>query len=223
MASQPNNTERTAKRADAQSIRVGAFLAVGRHERNQHRGVSQRLRVVRSYAAYYVSTVLETQRLRLRQMVPSDIEALAQIFSDPEAMKHYPAAFTRNEVMVWIERQLRNYAEPGYGLWARELKETGDVIGDCGLTWQRVGYSPERQLENRMACPADLWNRGLATEAASACRDYARDVLGQKHLIAIITAANLPSQAVARKLGMAMEREDLLDSRRRLIFGIDLR
>ncbi len=156
-------------------------------------------------------------------MVPSDIEALAQIFSDPEAMKHYPAAFTRNEVLVWIERQLRNYAEHGYGLWALELKETGDVVGDCGLTWQRVGYSPERQLETGWHVRRDLWNQGLATEAASACRDYARDVLGQKHLISIITASNLPSQAVASKLGMAMEREDHLDGRRRLIFGMDLR
>jgi RimJ/RimL family protein N-acetyltransferase len=52
-----------------------------------------------------------------------------------------------------------------------------------------------------------LQGRGLATEAATACRDHARDVLGLERLIAIIDPRNRPSQRVAEKLGLRVERE----------------
>jgi RimJ/RimL family protein N-acetyltransferase len=102
------------------------------------------------------------------------------------------------------------------------LKDTGEVIGDRGLTMQRVGYSPDRQLEAGWHVRRDLWNRGFATEAGLACRDYARDVLQRDHLIAIVGRDNVQSQTVARKLGMTQEREDTLDDQTRLIFGTEL-
>jgi RimJ/RimL family protein N-acetyltransferase len=173
-------------------------------------------------AALTMDAVLKTHRLRLRQMVPADLDALCRVFGDAEAMKHYRAAFTPDDVAAWIQWQLRNYAQYQYGLWALTLATTGEVIGDCGLTWQRVGYSAERQLEAGWHVRRDLWDLGLATEAAIACRDYARDVLGQQHLIAIIGPDNVQSQAVARKLGMTQEREDVLDGEARLIFGMTL-
>jgi RimJ/RimL family protein N-acetyltransferase len=166
--------------------------------------------------------VLETERLWLRQMRPSDAGDLEQVLGDAEAMRHYPAPFTAAQVRAWIDWQLHNYAQHGYGLWALVLKTDQQVIGDCGLTWQRVGYSAQRQLEAGWHVRRDLWNRGLATEAALACRDNARDVVGALHLVSIIAEANLPSQAVACKLGMDLERRDLLDGHERLIFGMDL-
>jgi len=166
--------------------------------------------------------VLETTRLTLREMTPDDRDALAAILGDPAAMRHYPAPFTRQQVDDWIQWNLHNYADYGHGLWAVVLKETGQCIGDCGLTWQRVGSSDQRQLEVGWHILRALWNRGFATEAGLACRDYARDVLHQPHLISIIGPDNLASQAVARKLGMRLEREERLDEKRRLIFGMAL-
>jgi RimJ/RimL family protein N-acetyltransferase len=169
-----------------------------------------------------MTTVLETERLTLRQMNPGDVDALAAVLGDPEAMCYYPAPFTREKVEGWIQWSLKNYADFGYGLWAVVLKASRECIGDCGLTWQRVGYAAERQLEVGWHIRRDLWNRGLATEAGLACRDYARDVIRQSHLISIIGPDNLASQAVAGKLGMEIEREDVLDGKQRLIFGMTL-
>jgi RimJ/RimL family protein N-acetyltransferase len=166
--------------------------------------------------------VLETARLRLRQMTLDDVEPLLQVLGDPVAMAHYPAPFTRQRVEEWVSWNLRNYAEHGYGLWAVELKESNACIGDCGLTWQRVDADGGRGLEVGWHIRRDLWNRGYATEAGLACLDYARDVLRQPHLISIIGRDNLASQAVARKLGMRIEREDRADGRLRLIFGMAL-
>src|SRR5436853_3318676 len=134
-------------------------------------------------------------------------------------MAFYPARFSRTEVKAWVDWNVRNYRQYGYGLWALVLRETGAVIGDCGLTWQRVGYAPDRELEMGWHVRRDLWNRGLATEAALRVREYARDTLGRGRLIAIIEPANRSSQAVARKLGMTVEREDVLDSKPRLIYA----
>jgi RimJ/RimL family protein N-acetyltransferase len=60
--------------------------------------------------------VLETPRLVLRRMTPDDLEPLLEVFGDPEAMRHYPAPFTRTQMKEWIDWNLRNYAEHGYGL-----------------------------------------------------------------------------------------------------------
>jgi RimJ/RimL family protein N-acetyltransferase len=169
-----------------------------------------------------VNFVLETHRLWLREMVRDDLEPLLAVLGDAETMRYYPAPFGPGEVTNWIEWNLENYTQHGYGLWALVSKETGEVIGDAGLTWQRVGYSPDRELEAGWHVRRDLWNRGLATEAAVSVRDFARDVLRQPRLISIIDRHNLASQAVAHKIGMALEREDALDGAERLIFARSL-
>jgi RimJ/RimL family protein N-acetyltransferase len=167
-----------------------------------------------------VEFALETSRLWLREMAHDDVVPLLAVLGDAETMRHYPAAFTRDQVSKWIEWNLENYRQHGYGLWALISKETGELIGDCGLTWQRVGYSPERDLEAGWHVRRDLWNRGLATEAGLAVRGYAKEVLHQPRLISIIDPHNLASQAVACKLGMMLEREDVLDGRTRLIYAL---
>jgi len=169
-----------------------------------------------------MSPILETRRLWLRQMQLDDLDPLLAVFGDAETMRHYPAPFSRAQVSDWINWNLRNYQHYGYGLWAIVLKKTSEVIGDCGLTWQRVGYATEPELEAGWHIRRDLWNRGLASEAAARVRDYTYLVLGRDRLIAIIERQNLASHAVATKLGMALERVDVLDDKERLIFAMSL-
>ena len=167
------------------------------------------------------SVVVETPRLRLRRMTPEDLDSLIKVFGDPETMRFYPAPFSREQVESWIEWNLRNYEVHGYGLWAVILKWSGEVVGDCGLTWQRVGYSEDRELEIGWHTRRDLWNQGIATEAALTVRDYAFEVLARTRLIAIIDPENQASQAVARKLGMTLERTNTLHGNERVIFAIE--
>ncbi|MDO4483832.1 MAG: GNAT family N-acetyltransferase [Clostridia bacterium] len=83
-------------------------------------------------------TILETPRLLLREFLPEDHAALCEIFCDAETMAHYPHPFSEEEVQMWIDRNLDRYETYGSGLWAVVRRDTGEVIGDCGLTMQMI-------------------------------------------------------------------------------------
>ena len=166
--------------------------------------------------------ILDTARLRLRRMTVEDLDDFAAMLGDAAAMRFYPAPFTRMQAQEWIEWNVSNYETHDYGQWALLLKASDEVIGDCGLTWQRVSYAESRELGIAWQVRRDLWNRGIATEAALAVREYARRTLQHSRLIATIEPGNLSSQAVARKIGMEFERVDVLDGEARRIYSIDL-
>lgn len=83
--------------------------------------------------------ILETERLRLRELVPEDYGALCLMLRDAETMYAWEHAFSEAEAREWLQRQFDRYAEYGFGLWAVILKETGELIGQCGLTMQDGG------------------------------------------------------------------------------------
>ena len=143
---------------------------------------------------------LETERLVLRPFDLEDIDELAPILGDPETMQYYPAPFTLEKSRQWIEWNLSNYREHGHGLWALEAKETGELLGDCGLIPQTV--DGRREVEVGWHVKRSHWRRGLATEAGAACRDYAFGDLGLARLISLIRPENVASRRVAEKLGM---------------------
>jgi RimJ/RimL family protein N-acetyltransferase len=146
-----------------------------------------------------------TSRLAFREMTPDDLDDMAALLGDPQVMRYYPHPKTRQEALAWIAWNQRLYREHGFGLWLLTLRATGEFVGDCGLTPQQVDGVTE--LEVGYHVRAALQGRGLATEAAAACCDYARDVLGVDRLIAIIALGNRPSQRVAEKLGLSLERQ----------------
>ena len=147
-------------------------------------------------------TILETERLLLRQLTAEDRPALCAILQDEEVMYAYAHAFSHREVDEWLQNQLTRYRRDGFGLWAAVRKSDGAVIGQCGLTWQQWG---ERQvLEVGYLFRRSAWHRGYATEAARACRDYAFSVLGAEEVFSIIRDNNLPSRRVAERNGMTV-------------------
>jgi RimJ/RimL family protein N-acetyltransferase len=149
-------------------------------------------------------TMLTTARLALREMTPADLDDMAALLGDPEVMRHYPKPRSRDEALDWIEWNQGLYRRYGYGLWLMTLRSTGEFLGDCGLTPQPVGGRPEIEVGYHVR--ADRQGNGYATEAATAARDYARDVLGLTRLVAIIAPGNEPSQRVARKIGLELTR-----------------
>ena len=98
--------------------------------------------------------VLETQRLLLREMSREDYDALFRVLGDPEIMCHYPYSFDEQRVRDWIERNMNRYRQDGFGLWAVCLKDTGEMIGDCGLTLQKINGEvlPEIGFHIRRDC-----------------------------------------------------------------------
>lgn len=149
--------------------------------------------------------ILETSRLTLREFSTDDADALALVLSDSETMRYYPAPLDRTGVEEWIARNIRRYAKYGHGLWAMVLKSTGELIGDCGLTVQNVDGIDEIEIGYHVR--SDLWGRGLATEAAQACRDLGFARLPVDRLISLIRPENVPSRRVAEKNGMTVWKE----------------
>jgi RimJ/RimL family protein N-acetyltransferase len=147
--------------------------------------------------------ILETSRLILREMSLDDLDFVAAMLADPEVMRYYPKCYSRAEAGIWIERQMKRYARHGHGLWLVLDKATGQPVGQAGLLIQQVRGVEEKEVAYLTARPS--WRRGFATEAARACRDYAFEVLGRQRVIALIRPENIPSQAVARKLGLQPE------------------
>ena len=148
--------------------------------------------------------ILETERLYLRQMDPSDLGDLRKILQDEEAMYAYEGAFSDTGVQEWLDRQLLRYRKWGFGLWAAVLKETDAMIGQCGLTMQP--WRDKEVLEIGYLFERSHWHKGYATEAAKACKRYAFETLKAGEVCSIIRDTNIASQRVAIRNGM--ERAD---------------
>ncbi len=144
--------------------------------------------------------ILETKRLRLREITQTDYKALSQILQDEQTMYAYEGAFSDKEVQEWLDRQIRRYKKWGFGLWAVILKETGDFIGQCGLTMQP--WKDQEVLEIGYLFQCTHWHKGYATEAAKACKKYAFEILKAPEVCSIIRDTNIPSQKVALRNGM---------------------
>ena len=148
--------------------------------------------------------ILETPRLLLRKFTAQDADALEVFLGDPGVMEYYPAALDRKGVQDWIERNLGRYARDGHGLWAMVVKDSHELIGDCGCTLQEVEGRYEVEVGYHVR--RDLWGRGYATEAARACIEYGFRELGAQRVISMIRPENVRSIRVAEKNGMQREK-----------------
>lgn len=150
--------------------------------------------------------------------MPEDANSLAGVLSDPEAMRYYPMSFDRQAVGEWIARNLRRYAIDGHGLWAMDLKATGEMVGDCGITIQNVDEESLPEIGYHLR--RDMWGQGLASEAARACRDYGFRELNMNSLISLIRPENVPSWRVAERNGMKVWKETTHSGLRHLVYRI---
>jgi ribosomal-protein-alanine N-acetyltransferase len=136
-------------------------------------------------------------------MRAEDAEDLLRVFADPEVMAAFGSdPFDRPRMERWVRRNLDHQARHGYGLFSVVLKANGLLIGDCGLERMEIGGEVEAELGYDLR--RDYWHRGLATEAATAVRDYAFWELRLPRLISLIRHGNRASQRVAEKLGMRL-------------------
>jgi RimJ/RimL family protein N-acetyltransferase len=151
--------------------------------------------------------VIETMRLRLRGFTDDDLDALADIYADPDVMLYMPGGkpVPRERVAASIGRMIGYWQEHGFGLWAVEEKESGEsrLIGRCGLV--HLDNTPEIEVGYLFA--KDYWGKGYATEAARAALDYGFTQLGLDWIVAITRPENVASQHVLEKIGMRFERD----------------
>lgn len=144
--------------------------------------------------------VLATPRLQLREMSLADMQPLAAILQDERVMYAYNGAFSEAETLAWMQKQLQRYRDFGFGLWAVLKRDTGEMIGQCGITMQEYRNTQVPEIGYLFAYKH--WHQGYATEAAIACREYGFNVLHFDALYSIIRDTNIPSQRVALRNGM---------------------
>lgn len=150
--------------------------------------------------------MIETARLLLRRMTAEDTDELLLVFSDPRVMASFGGQlFDRARMEQWVQRNLEHQDKCGYGLLSVVLKHDSALIGDCGLEHMEVDGTPEVELGYDLR--SDHWGQGLATEAATAVRDFAQGDLGLRRLVSLIRPSNTASCRVAKKIGMVRERE----------------
>jgi len=146
--------------------------------------------------------ILETDRLYLRKMEKSDFHSLCKMLMDEEVMYAYGGAFCDVDAVSWLERQLERYNEYGFGLWAVILKQTDEMIGQCGLTMQ--DFDGTQVLEVGYLFQKEFWHKGYAIEAAKACKEYAFEKLNANEVFSIIRDTNIASMNVAIRNGMTI-------------------
>lgn len=148
---------------------------------------------------------IETERLVLREMTPDDYDALYAVLADSDIMEHYPYTFDETRVHNWIARNMKRYEQDGFGLWAVVLKETGEMIGDCGITMQNIHGTmlPEIGYHIRK----DKQRKGYASEAAAACIRYAFEHYDFPAVYSYMKYTNIPSQRTAMENGMTFAEE----------------
>lgn len=167
-------------------------------------------------------SVLETERLVLRSMVSADLDDLLRVFGDPVVMAAFrEPPLDREQVRKWLERNLDHQREHGYGLFAVCLKNDGCLIGDCGLELMQV--AGEQVAELGYDFRSDYWNRGYATEAACAVRDFAFTTLGLARLVSLIQLGNPTSERVAQKTGLKAVGQVQRNGRTYLLYEIENR
>ena len=132
-------------------------------------------------------------------MTEDDFEALNKVLADSDIMQHYPYAFDEARVRNWIQRNMERYRIFGFGLWAVCLKETGEMIGDCGLTMQLINGQIKPEIGYHIR--ADKQRKGYAKEAAAAVRDWTFHNTPFNVIYSYMKHTNLPSYKTAMSWG----------------------
>jgi len=147
---------------------------------------------------------LETQRLVIRTLEPKDADAWLAMVTDPEVRRYLPAGPipTIDTFQSSLTRRHELERERGFAVWAVDLKETGEFVGQCGL-YPAEGKGPEIEIAYHYSRSA--WKKGYATEAAISVLGYGLGAGGLDRVVGFVMPANVGSSRVLEKTGMRFE------------------
>ena len=151
------------------------------------------------------TVVLETARLRLRNVSIADAEFFLRLLNEPSFLENIGDKGVRtidDARQYLLNGPIASYEKFGHGLWLIELKADFTTIGICGLL--KRDALPE--VDIGYALMPEYWSNGYAAEAADATLDYARDVLGLSRIMAVTTLENQSSIRLLQKLGFRFDK-----------------
>jgi RimJ/RimL family protein N-acetyltransferase len=150
-------------------------------------------------------TILETERLILRQMTTDDAGFILELLNEPSFIQNIGDRHIRtieDACSYIVNGPVKSYEKNGFGLWLIVLKETNEPIGMCGL----IRRDTLEDVDIGYALLPRFWSKGYAVEAAQATKAYAKDVIRLKRIVAIVDPANESSIRVLEKLGLRYEK-----------------
>jgi [ribosomal protein S5]-alanine N-acetyltransferase len=162
---------------------------------------------------------IETERLRLRPLAVADVDDLHRLFTQPGVRKYLwdDEIIPRERTTAVVEKSVASFETHGFGLWALSLKGSAELIGFCGFFHI---HEPPR-LELLYGIAPDHWNKGLATEAATAMNRYGFDGLGFERIEASTDAPNAASIRVMERAGMHFWKREMTNGLDTIYYAID--
>lgn len=147
-----------------------------------------------------------TERLILRSWKYEDRKPFAEMNGNKNVMRYFPAILSEEESNAFVNRINAEFEETGFGLYAVEIKESGEFIGYVGFHRFNFDapFSPNWEIGWRIS--DKFWHKGYATEAAAACINYAREKQLCDRLYSLTAHANITSENVMKRIGMNYDR-----------------
>lgn len=151
--------------------------------------------------------ILDTERLILRNWKDSDLMPFIELNMDSRVMEFFPNILSEDETRAMVCRIKKHIEENGFGLWAVEIKETGEFIGYVGLSTVnfKEDFTPCIEVGWRLACR--FWGKGYAQESARECIKYGFNRLNLKEVFSFTSVLNTKSINVMQKIGMKYMKE----------------
>ncbi|WP_350291129.1 GNAT family N-acetyltransferase [uncultured Croceitalea sp.] len=148
----------------------------------------------------------ESERLLFRSIVQEDFDSWLPFYENPKSTQYWDGLPKNAEdaCREQFDKIFERYEKGLGGMNALVLKETNKLVGICGLLVQIVDGIEE--LEIGYSVLPEYWRNGFAYEAAHKCKNFAFENGFSPSLISIIHINNVPSQKVALKNGMKLDK-----------------
>ena len=158
-----------------------------------------------------MTAYLQTSRLVLRQWRPSDVDVFVSMNADARVMEFFRSTLSEDQSRAQADQIQHFLTERGYGLFAVEVSGVAEFIGYVGLAIPRfeAHFTPCIEIGWRLAF--EHWDRGYATEAAVAVRDFAIDQLQLPSIVSFTSEGNRRSRRVMERIGMSRDPGDDFD------------
>ena len=150
-------------------------------------------------------TVLETERLSLRELTADDAQFILKLLNEPSFLRYIGDKKARNveDARQYIlNGPVASYERNGFGLYLVELKESYTPIGMCGFLKREELPDPDIGF----AFMPEFWSKGFAFEAAAALLLDARERLRIERILAITSLDNDASIKLLQRLGFGFDR-----------------
>lgn len=148
---------------------------------------------------------IETKRFYIRPLVMDDVHGIFELDSNPNVHTYLgnnpiKTLEEAENVIRYIQNQ---YKDLGIGRWAIIEKTTDNFVGWTGfkyITEPVNNYVNYYDLGYRLI--EKYWRKGIATETAKACLNYAFEILKLEEVYGICDVENIASKNILQKCGL---------------------